>query len=97
MICDNGSSSNDRLEVKLNGRRRGGGYEMEITFKSDCCYLNKKKVKRIYKERKRVKFFSERDSVSKEKKAFQKKKRLSEWMRMSLVVDVVGWSEINLV
>ena len=52
MICDSGSSSNDRLEVKLNGRR----YEMEITFKSDCCYLNKKKVKRIYKERKRVKF-----------------------------------------
>lgn len=91
MICDNGSSSNDRLEVKLNGRRRGGRYEMEITFKSDCCYLNKKKVKRIYKERKRVKFFSERDSVSKEKK------RLSEWMRISLVVDVVGWSEINLV
>lgn len=75
----------------------GGGYEMEITFKSDCCYLNKMKVKRIYKERKRVKFFSERDSVSKEKKAFQKKKRLSEWMRISLVVDVVGWSEINLV
>ena len=66
MICDSGSSSNDRLEVKLNGRRRG--YEMEITFKSDCCYLNKMKVKRIYKERKRVKFFSERDSVSKEKK-----------------------------
>ena len=29
---------------------------MEITFKSDCCYLNKMKVKRIYKERKRVKF-----------------------------------------
>lgn len=68
MICDSGSSSNDRPEVKLNGRRRGGRYEMEITFKSDCCYLNKKKVKRIYKERKRVKFFSERDSVSKEKK-----------------------------
>ena len=41
---------------------------MEITFKSDCCYLNKMKVKRIYKERKSVKFFSERDSVSKEKK-----------------------------
>ena len=63
MICDSGSS-NDRLEVKLNGK----GYEMEITFKSDCCYLNKMKVKRIYKERKRVKFFSEREFSKQRKK-----------------------------
>lgn len=85
MICDNGSSSNDRLEVKLNGRRRGGGYEMEITFKSDCCYLNKKKVKRIYKERKRVKFFCERDSVSKEKKDW-----VSEWGSHLLLMLLAG-------
>lgn len=91
MICDSGSSSNDRLEVKLNGRRRGGGYEMEITFKSDCCYLNKMIVKRIYKERKRVKFFSERDSVSKEKKAFQKKKDwVSEWGSHLLLMLLAG-------
>lgn len=86
MICDSGSSSNDRPEVKLNGRRRGGGgYEMEITFKSDCCYLNKKKVKRIYKERKRVKFFCERDSVSKEKKDW-----VSEWGSHLLLMLLAG-------
>lgn len=67
------------------------GYEMEITFKSDCCYLNKMIVKRIYKERKRVKFFSERDSVSKEKKAFQKKKDwVSEWGSHLLLMLLAG-------